>query len=410
MSNDIPTFEEAYPQPKPINAEDHIPTFEEAYGPSVAHKSDPAYQSYSVLGLGKNALSDVGRIGSGLANAVEGVGKTMYQEATGPSPILDPKGYAQNLMQTPVGQSVVNTPSNVVQGIGDFASDPIGAMYRNPVSTALTVYGGVESAKNLTGLFKNVPDLMDAGIKPKTLESMTPKGVNPADYAETLQKSLNDEGAIGKSPKETFDNMYQNTVKAGQDVGSARDAIAQAAGPDAVTVDAQTALKPIYDAWGKEVNAIVPDNSVLSKFSKYYNGLMDAAKTQGGRLTLDNIHSFLQEIGPKVHTGSEANQAIFSKLYSVGMEAQKGVVEAIAQQAGDDTLAKNLLDANARYSRNLRLMPDVSTNVTKAAIKEGMSAFQKYGGPTAMKYAEGGFVALTGEKLLEKLYHVITGE
>jgi hypothetical protein len=258
-------------------------------------------------------------------------------------------------------------------------------------------------------LFENVPDLLEAGIKPQTLARMTPQGVNPADFAKTLQNDLNAEGAIGKTSKATFDSMLKNTTQAGEDVRTARDAIAQAAGPQAVTVNAQTALQPIYDAWGKEVNAIVPDSKTISTFGKYHEGLMKVAQNQGGQLSLDNIHDFLQEIGPKVNTGSEANQAIYSKLYGVGLDAQKGVVNTIAKQAGDNSLATNLLDANARYSRNMRLMPDVTMNTAKEAIKEGISAFQKYGGPTILKYGAAAAGVSGLEELTKKIYHVVTG-
>jgi hypothetical protein len=258
-------------------------------------------------------------------------------------------------------------------------------------------------------LFKHVPDLLDAGIRPSTLKRMVPQGINPDDFAKTLQNSLNQDNAIGSNPAETWTQMFNNTNKAGKSVAAARDAIAQAAGPQALNVNAQTALEPIYNAWKNEVDAIVPDNKTISTFGKYYEGLSNIAQNQGGNLTLDNIHQFLQEIGPRTHAGTDAMQDIYSKLYSVGMNAQDGMVNTIANQANNPALAQNLKDANSAYSTYMRLMPDVTANTTKEALKEGMSAFQKYGGPTILKTAFGTGTGLTGSELLKKLYEIVSG-
>ena len=161
-------------------------------------------------------------------------------------------------------------------------------------------------------LFENVPDLLDAGIRPQTLKAMTPQGMTPSDYAPILQKELNSQGIIGKTSNDTLKNLLTDTEQAGSDVGAARDAIAQEKWPSAVTVNAQSALQPIYDAWSKAVNAIVPDSKTISTFGKYYSGLIENSPRTRRATYSDNIHDFLQEIGPKVHAGSEANQAIFS--------------------------------------------------------------------------------------------------
>jgi hypothetical protein len=332
---------------------------------------------------------------------------------------------------TAIPPSVIGQDTKPWEDIGSsFAGPPVASSYPEPRNVdqqgmisqggtpeqLMQVAGGMgvgelagSAVSGVAKLFENVPDLLDAGIKPQTLKAMTPEGMTPSDYGPILQKQLNSEGLLGKTSNDTLKNFISDTDKAGADVGSARNAIAQAKGPQAVTVNAQDALQPIYDAWSKEVNANVPDGRTLKIIGDQYNGLMKTAQAQGGQLTLDNIHNFLQEIGPKVHAGSEANQAIYSNLYKVGMDTQKGMVNTVAKQAGDPTLASNLLDANARFTRNLRLLPDVATNDAKEAIKAGVSAFQKYGGPTMMKYAGGGFAALTGEHLIGKLYHVITG-
>lgn len=301
---------------------------------------------------------------------------------------------------SPTTQGIQENAQKIEPGVyGD--TDPAGQKILENLGTVASGYGTAKLAagigSGIASFFQKAPTLLSAGIKPITIAKMVPNGVNPADFGQELEQKLTNAGALGKGA-DAWDKMNNFTQTAGQRVGSALNAVSQSAGPQALTVDAETALKPIYDAWGNEVNALVPDTKATSTFGKYYSALANVAQQQGGKLTLDNIHDFLQEIGPKTHTGTDAMQDIYSKLYSVGADARDGVVNTVAQQANSPALAQNLLSANNDYSTGLRLLPDVKRAASAVPIKEGMSTFQKVGGPTILKYAAGvgGLDALKG--------------
>ena len=289
-------------------------------------------------------------------------------------------------------------PGAIEQGVGDFLSDPVGSMYRNPITTAMTIAGGI---KGVSDIFDTTPDLVKSGIKETTIRHMVPEGMNPAKFTQQLQDELNSENLLGKNASITWDKFEPEMKDSAQEVGAVRQEIADSpAGPDALKVDAQTALQPIYDAWGKEVEAIVPDRTVLKKFGDYYNGLMEAAKNQDGKLTMDDVHKFLQEIGPKTHAGSEANQAIFSKMYAVAMDAQDKIVNTVADQSGNPELGQKLIDANARFSRNARLMPDIAAAAGKYGLQEAVSTFNRLVRSPVSKVVAG-FAGLEG------IHHVL---
>lgn len=307
----------------------------------------------------------------------------------------------QPMDQTPSSQ-VGTTPP-----VTAFNQDKYGPGIQDAtVPDAMTAYGagslaktGISAAARGVGsLFEASPDLLNAGIKPSTVLKMTPHGTNPAEYGQQLENELNQAGAIGKEPSDTFTRMNNLTNQAGQNVKNSFNNISQSAGPQALNVNAETALKPIYDAWSNEVSSLVPDQKTISIFGKYYDALSNQAKAQGGNLTFDNLHDFLQEIGPKTHAGSEQMQDIYSKLYSAGANASKEVANTVANQANNPKLAQDLLSSNADYSKYIRLMPDVSKSAATAAVKQGISTFQKYGGPTIAKYIAG---ALGGEGILK---------
>jgi hypothetical protein len=336
-------------------------------------------QNYSLSGLAKNVLPDIGRSAVGMANLIK-QGTVDLPEAVAVSP-------AQVLQGTPIqntelGKFTKQGTQGIKQGIEDFASDPIGAMYRNPVTTATSIYGAGKAiggaASGIGSLFEEEPTLNSAGIKRPTLQSMTPAGVNPATFGKDLETQLNAQNLIGKTPPETFDN-FSNAIKtSGNSVARAKSAIAQAAGSGALAVSPETALGPLYQGWSKEINSIVPDGRTIGTFGKYYEGLANIAKQQGGSLTLDNLDDFLHEVGPKTYDGPEALQPIYRKIYAAGANARDNVVSTIAQQANDPSLRDNFLQSNAQYSKLMRLMPDINKSAaTFATAKEPISTFGK---------------------------------
>lgn len=280
----------------------------------------------------------------------------------------------------PTGQKVLENLGKVAAGYG------VGTLAGSAVS-------------GIGNLFSKSPTLLNAGIKPATVLRMTPKGTNPADFGQSLEQELNSSGAIGKNASETWQKMNSLKDQAGQGVGKSLQDIAKASGPDALSVDAGTALKPIVDGWVQRASGAVSGTRRLAQpFEQAHTSLIQQAAQQGGRLTLDNIRSVMDEIGPLVHKGPEATQEAYSELYGALADTRDGIVRKVAQQSGNPQLAQNLLSSNATYSKFMRLMPDINKAAAAFPIKEGASTFQKLGGPTILKYAAGvgGLDALKG--------------
>jgi hypothetical protein len=255
-------------------------------------------------------------------------------------------------------------------------------------------------ASGVASLFEKTPTLINAGIKPATILRMTPKGMNPAVFGANLEDDLNDAGAIGKNASETWQNMNTLANQAGQRVGSSLQAIQQAAGPNAVTVDAGTALQPVVDGWAERASGAVSGTRRLAvPFEQAHQALIQQAAQQGGQLTLDNVRSVMDEIGPLVHKGPEATQEAYSELYGALADARDGMVQRVAQQARNPQLAQNLLDANADYSKYMRLMPDINKAASAYPIKEGVSMAQK-----VVPYLERGAGIYAGYEGAKKLF------
>lgn len=294
---------------------------------------------------------------------------------------FNPDSYLSSNNFNPTTIGIKKNAENIEPGVYG-STDPTGQRILENLGTVASGYGvgklGAMTANGIASIFQKAPTLMNAGIKAGTIAKMTPTGVNPADFGSQLEQKLVGAGAISGNPATSWDGMNNFVQNAGQRVGAARDAIASSpVGPDALKVDPEVALKPIYDAWGNEVNAIVPDGKTINTFGKYYSGLANVAKNNGGTLDLDDLHDFLQEVGPRTHTGTEAMQDVYSKIYSAGLNAQNAVANTVAQQANNPMLAKNLLDANSDYSMGMRLMPDVTKAAAAVPIKASVSTFDK---------------------------------
>src|SRR6185437_4376286 len=147
------------------------------------------------------------------------------------------------------------------------------------------------------------------------------------------------------------------------------------------------------DEWTKRASGLVPDMSAAKPFEEYANALGKIAQSQGGKLTLDNIDQALKEVGTKLDESSQDMEPVFSKLYGKLADARDSIVNTIANQAGDPALKTNLLKNNADYSTYMRLLPSIEKNAYKEAIKEGVSAYQKYGGQIITKVAAASEVA-----------------
>lgn len=370
---------------------------------------------YSLSGLGKNVVQDVGRITSGLAGAVGDSAKTMYQVAAGPSPILDPVGFYNNATQTPVAQEMRKMPSNVVQGVSNFIEDPIGSMYRNPVTTALTAAGvasgGAAAYEKASSLFEVPETLKSAGINATTLEHMAPGSQAPGDYANAVESQLKNNNVLANSANETWKLMDAAKNDAGKAIGDILQKIKKASAKisdefggvlDPTVVDAQTALKPILEASDNSGTIYSEEKSFITPYQEAHDALMKTAQKQGGVLTLDNIDAALKRTGSMMDKGEEAVSK-YGPVYGKLADVRDGMIETIAQNSNDPSLKSDLLKNNADYSTYSRVLPSIERAGYREAIKAGVSAYQKHVGPLGEKLAIAGGSYAAVKAIVDKI-------
>lgn len=374
-STEYPDLNTVYPVPAPTPqapAPSEYPTLEEAYGGSQTvgvpvHSNDPMGASASIAGL-KNAEN------------------------------IDPGLYSNT---DPIEQRLVENTMKAYSGIN--AGSGLAQLAQAAGS------GTANIGNKIASLFEAPESLKSAGITSSVLEHMAPGGQNPADYVDAVEKQLSNNGALATTAKETWDNMSKLANSAGQAISQAKDAIRQAS-PDALMVDANKILDPIAnEALKRGTGLFSKTENLANPFYDAFDGLQKIAQQQGGKLTIDNLDSALQETGERMNEGGDAVQTVFSKLYGKLADARDSIVNNVAEQSGNPAIKDALLRNNADYSTYMRLLPGIGKSAAKEAIKEGISAYQKYGGPTILKYGASGATALTGEHLIEKLYHMLSG-
>lgn len=203
------------------------------------------------------------------------------------------------------------------------------------------------------------------GIRGSTIQKLTQAGQNPGTVGINLAKSLQEQGAVGSNPIESWDNVNRLLQGAGQDVGNAKTAIANEAAKfgavdNPLEVDSDKALKPLYDAWKGHAQTITgAGKDVAPYFEDAHKGLTQLAQQQGGTLNLDNIDQALSEVGPVTHSGAEISQHAYQQLYGTLADVRDSMVKQVADQANNPSLAADLLSANKKYSQLIRIMPDV---------------------------------------------------
>jgi hypothetical protein len=283
------------------------------------------------------------------------------------------------------------------------------------VSDALTVYGagslakagiqlGTAGVQGVASLLETPESLKSAGITANALEHMAPGGQNPADYVDAVEKQFSSQGLLGTTARETWDKMSPAAQKAGQGARDAFAAIKQAMGPDAVMVDANAALDPIAnEALKRGTGLFSKTENLANPFYDAYDGLQNIAKQQGGKLTIDNIDTALQETGDMMHEGGEAVQKTFAKLYGRLADARDVIVNTVANNVQDQGLKQAFLKNNADYSTIMRVLPTVEKSAYKEAVKEGVSAYQKYIGPLGEKLAVAGGTYAIAKGVIDKV-------
>lgn len=140
MDNTLP----AYDQTTPVQSGTSTATL-----PAYEETQPASKEDYSVGGFVGNAVKDLGRNLSGMAQSV-------YQGAYAmPKALLKtPVQMAQGtpFAQTEMGQQMsagANQAGQMTKDIQGVAADPVGAAYRNPVTAASMLYGGYKGARSM---------------------------------------------------------------------------------------------------------------------------------------------------------------------------------------------------------------------------------------------------------------------
>jgi hypothetical protein len=218
-------------------------------------------------------------------------------------------------------------------------------------------------------------------ILPRTIENMTRSGESAADKAGQVGKMLLDDGVLKTSAKETekaalskLSESGQNVGKALQDISDASKKVTGQAIDTAVEhgVNSHEVLKPLNETLQGFSDSVTDARKALAKpFENVKTWLVSKAESQNGQLTLDNVKHVMDEVGPMTHKGAEDVQAAMSELYGTLAKMRDGMVERIAADSGSPKLGENLLNANAKYSTYLHILPDIQRNAVKEALGKG---------------------------------------
>lgn len=272
--------------------------------------------------------------------------------------------------------------------------------------------GAVGVVNKIKSFFETPESLKSAGIDANTLKRIAPGGQNPADYVKAVEQQLINNDALGTSAKETWDKMNPLKNSVGKQIGddlatlkSSESAIDAKYGDvgNPTIVDAEKALQPISEKIAELGTGIYSDAQNMAKpYQQVYSGLLNMAKDQGGKLSLENIDSVLKQTGEMMDHGEVARET-YGPIYGKLADVRDSMVHTIAQQSGNPEIAQRLLKNNADYSTYLRLLPTVERGAYKEAVKEGVSAYQKHIGPLGEKLAIAGGSYAVIREVLDKI-------
>lgn len=279
---------------------------------------------------------------------------------------------------TPIGQTKMGQT---------FRERPI-SMPLGVASTILPLRGAGKLAKStFAGENPNFLERMGGrgmndslGIKGGTVDEMTPQKDNPGRTGIRLGMQLAEEGTKGMGSIEGLDQINKNLSKHGKSVQSALNAIKETNKSygvypelgDPLKVKANPILKPFLDRANEMESSDYPLQQFESKYHRaVYNALSKAAKEGGDFLSLDDVRNEMSKVGDMLNSAGEDHAGVIRKIYGKLANLQDGMVETIADQAGDPKLASNLKEANANYSRYIRILPDVRKSASNASVKAG---------------------------------------
>lgn len=342
-----------------------------------------------------------------------GMARSAYDMARGKPFLETPTGEGVNTMYT-VAKEVPGALFSTAKTIGKAGYAPVermsgipmretmfGKQFRErPLSTTADMTAIIPVAKGamaagratFAGKGANILERMGArginnsvGVTPGTIEDMTRYGQNPGRVGIDLGTKLADEGMGGMGPTPAFDVAVKNSKQYGRDVENALNQIKKANRSlgeypelaDPLKVESNPILKPILDEANRLRDSGYPADRFTSRYQRaMYNSLSNKAEKGGGFLRLDDINDEMRKLGNMLQTTSEENAKIVKKLYGRMADVRDKMVDEIAEASGDANLGTALKQANAGYSRYMRILPDIKS----ASAKEGTGKSSLFSG------------------------------
>lgn len=306
-----------------------------------------------------------------------GVGKTIGKTVAAPFEyILGGKQPSETML----GQQFRERPVGTAMDIASVAIPAMKAFRGGPL------LGELEASRGLSGP-SGGPNLLEragirgmnqtAGLKPSTIEDMTPRGQNPGKYGVQLGQDMAEEGASGLSATSSFDNASKLADQYGESVESALKKIKaqnRSLGvypelEDSLKRDANKILKPLLDEANKFNKSQYPLERFQGKYQRAaYESLAEKANANGGFIEFDDIRSEMQRIGKMMESAGEENYKVLSKIYGKLANTRNMMIEDVATEAMNPELKENLLKANSGYSKYMRLLPDMKRAAAREAV------------------------------------------
>lgn len=330
-----------------------------------------------VSGLFRNASTEIPRNMAGMAvQAKQG----LYDI---PKAIFDlPRDLAQgkNPNDTELGKFTREGTSGISDSISNAVQHPIKTAYENPIATTMLLSGVARGTSKMFGGVKNKSaQAINRGlqIKEGTLEDMTPRGGNPSKVGSDLGGKLYEEGLAGKSASEALDIANKNAENFGKAVSDSVEKIKNASRPagayfegyDPLKQEANGVLKPLLDKANELRDSGYPSARFESKYYRAaYESLAKKANQGSGYISLDDVRSELKNVGKMIGGASEEHYKPLGRIYGRLMDIQDAMIENVSKQSGNSNIGPALKDANAGYSRYMRILPDLFRQASKEGV------------------------------------------
>jgi len=379
-------------------------------------QSDPVVSS-NWSDLPGNIIPDAKAVGTGAVNAGIRTAKGIYDFPEDAVNSAEDVLAGGNPSDTPIGQDAKTVGSGVVDAVKGIPQqlENLGSKEQwinHPVQNAMTA-GSIAApmfapeeglaSKLGTGMENKganmAADLAETSgktvqkIRPETLGEDAEAGIrkagntpNVADVRTQLGKRMVNEGVVGGVGQDIGDRLQKVSESkdlAGQDIGSVRDEIRatnKATGvyddvDDPIHVQANPILKEVLDTANELQGSARSGIKQMSRFwRETYNSLAKKAEENGGRLSLDDVHTEMQDVGKDMN--SSPNSARFnaaSDIYGHLADTQEKMVNDFSETMGRPDLKAKLLDANKRYTLYSKMEGDLKGPAASGATSGGNS-------------------------------------